>query len=157
MAEGATLQGKKILIVEDDVLIHNLLTDKMSLLRDKGVEVIAMLSASEAIEKVKEIVPDLILLDLVMEGMTGFEFLEHLRADPLVAKTPVVILSNLSSDTDKARAKSLGVLAYLVKADLSLDDVSKMSEEILTGRALSAPKSGDPVIKKTDDGYVIAL
>jgi len=156
MAE-ATLAGKKVIIVEDDPLLHNLLTDKMAQLREKGLEVIPVLNAEEGLEKARETKPDLIMLDLVLPGMTGFEFLEKLRAEPTLGKTPVVVLSNLSDDSDKEKAKKLGVVAYLVKADFSLSDISSAIEEVLGGRPVTPHASPEPGLEKTSKGYMIYL
>ncbi len=151
------LKGKKVLIVEDDPLLHNLLADKMAQLRESGVEVFPMVNGEEGLAKSKEVHPDLILLDIVLPGMTGFEFLEKLRAEPELAKVPVVVLSNLSADTDKEKARSLGVIAYLVKADFSLSEISEAVSEILSGKPLTNHESEAPDIKKTSKGYMVYL
>ena len=120
--QASNLTGKKILIVEDDPLLHNLLADKMVQLRQKGLDVFPTVNAEEGLVKAREVKPDLIMLDIVLPGMTGFEFLEQLRKEPGLENTPVVVLSNLSDESDKDRARKLGVIAYLVKADFSLGD-----------------------------------
>src|SRR3990167_7123929 len=156
-AETAILLGKKVLIVEDDPLLHSLLSDKMEQLRQKGLEVYPTVNAEEGLAKAKEVKPNLIMLDLVLPGMTGFEFLEKLRAEAGLEKTPVVVLSNLSDDSDKEKAKSLGVTAYFVKADYSLSEISTAMEEILEGKAVSHHTELEPGIKKTSKGYMIYL
>jgi len=157
MVDATTLKGKKVIIVEDDPLLHNLLTDKLAQLRAKGLEVYPVMNGEEGLEKAREVKPDLVMLDLVLPGMTGFEFLEKLRAEPGLEKTPVVVLSNLSDDSDKERAKKLGVVAYLVKADFSLSDISSAMEEILEGHAITRHEGPEPDIKKTSKGYMIYL
>ena len=158
MVEGAAgISGKKVLIVEDDPLLHNLLTDKLAQLRAKGLEVFPVMNGEEGLAKAKEVKPDLVMLDLVLPGMTGFEFLEKLRAEAGLEKTPVVVLSNLSDDSDKEKAKSLGVTAYFVKADYSLSEISTAMEEILEGKAVSHHTELEPGIKKTSKGYMIYL
>ena len=90
--------------------------------------------------------------------MSGFEFLERLRAETALANVPVVILSNLSSDADKERAKSLGVIAYLIKSNFSLKDISGAMEQLLGGGARSvAEVSEEPSIEKTSRGNIIYL
>ncbi len=158
MAEQTSnLTGKKILIVEDDPLLHNLLADKMVQLREKGVEVFPMVNGEEGLVKAREVKPDLVMLDIVLPGMTGFEFLEQLRKEPGLEQTPVVVLSNLSDESDKDRAKKLGVVAYLVKADFSLSEISSAIEEILLGKAMGNHDSPEPNIEKTSKGYMIYL
>lgn len=150
--------GKKVLIIEDDPLLHNLLADKMTQLRDKGVEVHPVMNAEEGLKTAEAVHPDLILLDLVLPNMTGFEFLEQLRGKPGHEKTPVVILSNLSADSDRERAKQFGVIAYFVKADFSLSEISGAVEELLLGHAAPAPKDQVPGITKTEGGgYMVYL
>lgn len=156
--QAALLSGKKVMIIEDDPLLHNLLADKMTQLREKGVEVYPVMNAEEGLKTAESAHPDLILLDLVLPNMTGFEFLEQLRAKPGNEKTPVVILSNLSADSDRERAKQLGVTAYFVKADFSLSEISGAVEELLLGHAVPAPKDQTPGIKKTESGgYMVYL
>lgn len=157
MAEASDLTGKKVLIVEDDPLLHTLLSDKLQQLREKGVEVTPCMNAEEGLQKAKEVHPDLMLLDLVLPGMTGFELLEELRKDPALQTAPVIILSNLSADGDKERAKKLGVIGYLVKADFSLSEISGAVEEVLRGHAMPATDGTNSTIKKTDSGYMVYL
>lgn len=133
MADGS-LQGKRLLIVEDDTFLHTLLANKLTQLREKGVEVDPVLNAEEALKSVGEYVPDLIILDVVLPGMTGLEFLAKIRTQDNLKKVPVIILSNIGGDDEKARAKELGVAAYLVKADFSLEKISDGIEGILTGK-----------------------
>lgn len=149
--------GKKVIIVEDDPLLHNLLTDKLSQLREKGLEIYPVMNAEEGLSKAREVKPDLVMLDLVLPGMSGFEFLEKLRAEEGLAKTRVVILSNLSDDSDKERAKQLGVTAYLVKADFSLSEISNAIEELLEGKQVTKHEAGQPDVEKTSKGYMIYL
>src|SRR3989344_2916547 len=154
---SADFMGKKILIIEDDPLLHNLLSDKMKQLREKGVEVFPTMNAEEGLKQAQESKPDLIMLDLVLPTIVGFEFLQRLRAMPGFEKIPVIVLSNLSGDADKERARSLGVIAYLVKADFSLSDISNAVEEILQGKQMSTPKAPELGVKKTPWGYMAYL
>src|SRR3989344_7524457 len=151
------LSGKKVLIIEDDPLLHSLLTDKLAQLQGKGISVYPVVNGEEGLLKSREVKPDLIMLDLVLPGMTGFEFLEKLRAEPELAKTPVVVLSNLSDDSDKEKAKKLGVIAYLVISDFSLDEISSAIEEVLGGRPVTPHASPEPGLEKTSKGYMIYL
>lgn len=119
------LKGKKVLIIEDDTLLHSLLADKMADMRKQGVEVMPVISADEALKTLSTFTPDLVLLDLVMPGKNGFEFLQEFRAMDRFKHTPAIVLSNLNQESDRARAKQLGVVKYLVKADFSLDEIAK--------------------------------
>ena len=128
------LTGKKILIVEDDAFLHNLLADKLEQLRKNGIEVYPTFSGKEALEKAKEVHPDVVLLDVVLPGMNGFEVLEALRKDPELKDVSVIILSNLNQDKDKQRAKELGVTDYMVKASFMLEELVERITTILSQR-----------------------
>src|SRR3989344_1886674 len=125
------LTGKKILIVEDDAFLHNLLADKLELLRKNGIEAFPTFGGKEALEKAKEVRPDIVLLDVVLPGMNGFEVLEALRKDPDLKNVSVIILSNLNQDKDKQRAKELGVTDYMVKANFMLEELVERIVTIL--------------------------
>jgi DNA-binding response OmpR family regulator len=158
MESEMTLTGKRLFIVEDDPLLQHLLTDKMAQLRAKGLEVHSLSSGEEALTKAKEAHPDLIMLDVLLPGMSGFDFLEELRKDPAFATTPTVILSNLSADADKDRAKSLGVIGYLVKANFSLKEISGAIEKILLQNGTTIVEATeDPSVEKTSQGNIIFI
>ncbi len=152
------ISGKKVILIEDDPLLHSLLSDKLTQLHKKGVEVFPTMSAEEGLRLAKETMPHLILLDLMLPSMTGFEFLEQLRQVPGQEKTPVVILSNLSAQFDRERAKKLGVIAYFVKAEFSVSEISGIVEEILRGNGVPVSKDSTPDVHQTADGkYILAL
>jgi len=110
----------KILIVEDDKFLSLVLKGR---LEKEGFEVYQAFDGNEALETLKKITPDIILLDLIMPNMSGFEFLESLRSDPQYASIPVVVVSNLGQESDIEKAKSLGVIEYYVKVRTSVDNL----------------------------------
>ena len=115
------MSGKnKILLVEDDEFLSRAYSDGLS---RAGLEVDVARDGGEAMEKVKEEKPDLILLDLVMPTKNGFEVLEELRMDDDLKKIPVMILTNLGQDSDIEKGKNLGAIDYLIKTDLSMKEV----------------------------------
>lgn len=113
-------ETKKILIVEDDKFLSLVLKGR---LEKEGVSVIQAFDGKEALDVLKKDIPDLILLDLIMPNMSGFEFLEILRQDPQYRTIPVVVISNLGQESDVEKAKSLGVIEYYVKVRTSIDDL----------------------------------
>ena len=113
-------QTKTVLIVEDDVFLMSLLKNRME---SEGFSVLAAKDGEEAIKVLKEIKPDLILLDIILPGRSGFEVLEEMKSDPQIQNSPVMIISNLGQDMDIDRGKDLGALEYFVKARSSMDDV----------------------------------
>lgn len=128
------IAGKKVLVVEDDQFLHNLLADHLKTLRDQGVKVIPAFNGEEALERAREQAPDIILLDVVLPGMNGFEVLQEIRNDPQLKDVPVVILSNLSMDKDIERGKELGVAEYIVKANFTLDQLVEKISDVLKTR-----------------------
>jgi DNA-binding response OmpR family regulator len=139
------IKGKRVIVIEDDPLLHALLADKFAVLRDRGVEVVPVTRAEDGLAEAKKAKPDLILLDLILPTMNGFEFLQTLRADPGLAQAPVVVLSNLSAAADKERARSFGVLGYLVKANFSMSEICDIVEKILRGEKVAIDTPDAPL------------
>ena len=77
--------------------------------------------------------PDIVLLDLIMPKLQGFEVLRALKADPATASIPVIILSNLGQESDVKQAMEAGAVGYFVKANLSLQDLVKRVGEVTGG------------------------
>jgi len=108
------MDKKKVLIIEDDsetLSMYSLALDKA------GFEVIPGVDGKDGLEKAKSRRPDLILLDIILPGVSGFDVLEELKRDPNLHTTPVVMLTNLGHEADLRRAQELGADRYLVKAD----------------------------------------
>ncbi len=120
--------GKKIVLADDEQFITIAYRD--GLVR-AGFTVYIARDGDEAIELVNKTMPDIILLDIIMPRMNGFEVLKVLKADPKLAKIPVVVLSNLSQDVDAKEALRLGATNFYVKSDLSLEDlIGKIHEQL---------------------------
>lgn len=117
---------KKILLAEDDKFIARAYQDGLT---RAGFEVVSAVNGQEAIDKVKSEKPDLVLLDLIMPKKNGFEVLEEIKADQTL-KMPVIILSNLSQDSDIEKAKELGAVDYIVKSNFSMKEVIKKIEKV---------------------------
>lgn len=112
---------KKILLVEDDQFLSALLNNR---LQKEGFDVRLAGTGEDALSVLKTWKPDLILLDLILPGRSGFEVMEEIRDDPQLArKAPVIILSNLGQAADIDRAKSLGAVDYMVKARTSINEI----------------------------------
>lgn len=111
---------KKVLLVEDDEFLAALLKNR---LQKENFEVILAKNGEEALKSLETIVPDLILLDIILPGKSGFEVLEEMHADPKFPKVPVLIISNLGQESDIAKGRELGALGYFVKARTSIDEV----------------------------------
>ncbi len=105
---------KKILVIEDDKFLKDLLIKQ---LEDIGYAIIHVADCKEGLRKAKEEKPDLILLDLVLPGLNGFEFLKEIKKDTSESKNiPVLILSNLGQEDDIKKGIDLGAEDFLIKA-----------------------------------------
>lgn len=110
----------KVLVIEDDFFLIKVFQTKLA---NEGFQVEIAADGVLAMEILTRFVPDLILLDLVMPRKDGFEVLEDLSKDKKLAAIPVIVLTNLGQDSDMERVKKYGVVDYLVKSDISIDDV----------------------------------
>jgi CheY-like chemotaxis protein len=101
-----------ILVVEDDPRSADLAE---LILNSKGYKTLIAEDGPQALEMVRENMPDLVILDLMLPGVDGFEVLEKIRSHPQTSDLPVVIVSARTQDNDKKNAAELGVDAYLTK------------------------------------------
>ena len=122
--------AKRILLAEDDRFLRRAAE---SALKRAGFTVLPAADGEEALRLARAEKPDLVLLDLIMPKLQGFEVLKALKADPATAMIPVVVLSNLGQDGDVQRALESGAVAYLVKANLSLDELVVRARGALAG------------------------
>lgn len=111
---------KKIILVEDEPLLANLLRQR---LEHEGMKVDLARDGEEALKLLRETKPDLILLDVILPKISGFELMETLRADPQFERAPIIILSNLGQDADIAKGQALGAVQYFVKAKVSIEEL----------------------------------
>lgn len=103
----------KILIIDDEQLLLDLYHD---LLIEKGFTVLVARRGEEGIELAKKEGPDVILLDILMPEMNGFDVVKKLKADDQTKDIPVYLLTNLPEESSGDKAKELGVAGYFVKA-----------------------------------------
>lgn len=111
---------KKVMWVEDDRLIGTILAKKLI---SSGFDLFHAKSGEEALEALKQAIPDVIVLDLLLPGMSGFDILSKIKDDPGLKNVPIMVLSNLSKPTDIDRAKTLGAKRFLIKAASSLEQI----------------------------------
>ena len=121
---------RRILLAEDDRFLRKAAE---TALKRHGFTVVPAVDGEEALQKVQAEVPDLILLDLLMPKVTGIEVLRSLRAAEATRAVPVLILSNSSREQDLEEIKQLGVADYLVKANLSLQELGDRVAGLLEG------------------------
>lgn len=119
---------KKILVIEDDEFLAELLIKK---LQESGKEILLAKNATIGLNLLQSEKVNLILLDLILPGMNGFEFLKIIKDDKNIANIPVVILSNLSQEEEIRRAKILGAKDFLVKAFFTPKEIVEKIEKFL--------------------------
>jgi two-component system cell cycle response regulator len=111
---------KKVLIVEDDNFLLSLLGSKLS---SSGFTLFSAKEGAEALDIAEKKSPDMILLDLLLPGMDGFQVLEKLKSNDATKHIPVTILSNLSGADDYERTMKLGATQFFTKSNISLEQV----------------------------------
>ena len=119
----------KIVCAEDDKLISTSLVEGFSA---AGFEVTPAYDGEEAVAKIKEIKPDVVLLDIMMPKLDGFGVVWELKADPATASLPVVMLTNLSDPETVSKILEAGITDYLLKSEQSVDQIIDKVKEVLT-------------------------
>ncbi|MDD3399957.1 MAG: response regulator [Candidatus Paceibacterota bacterium] len=119
---------KKILFVEDESALQKTFGE---VLMQEGYQVISAMDGEEGLRLAQTEEPDLILLDLVLPKLHGFEVLKKLKEDSSTEDIPVIVLTNLESTGDVEKAVELGATTYLVKANYDLEDVLKKVKDAL--------------------------
>ena len=119
----------KVLIAEDDHFLSSLLKARLD---KEGFVVKTVFDGQEALNYLKEFLPNVIILDLIMPSVSGIEVLEQISIDPQYNKIPVIVLTNLGQEEDIQRAKQLGAAEYFVKARTSIDDVVVAIQNVLS-------------------------
>ena len=126
-----TPDGKWLLVVEDDAYINKAYSAKFV---HENIPVQFAVDGEDAMKILgsANTVPSLILLDLMLPKMNGFEVLEGLKKDAKFKDIPVIVLSNLGQESDVDRGKKLGAEEYLVKADTKIADILVKVKKYLT-------------------------
>ena len=119
----------KIFVVEDDEFLRTLIVKKF---KSAGFLVATSAEGEGSLEKIKKEKPDLILLDIILPGMDGFEVMKLLKEDPNTKDIPVIFLTNLGQEEDLKKGMDLGAEDYLVKAYFTPDEIVKRIQRILT-------------------------
>ena len=119
---------KKILVIEDDKFLRELICQKIL---KEGYDVSEAVDGEKGIEAVKKEKPDLVLLDLILPGIDGFEVLARIKADPSIAEVPVIILSNLGQKDDIEKGLKMGAMDYMIKAHFTPGEILSKVNSIL--------------------------
>jgi len=118
----------KILIVEDDKFLRELIKRKVT---SEGFEAIDAVDGEKGLQSARSYKPDLILLDLMLPGIDGFEVLKKIKQDESISSTPVIILSNLGQRDDIEKGLKIGAADYLVKAHFTPNEIIEKIREVL--------------------------
>ena len=111
---------KKILLVEDEEIMIDLLQRKLT---KEGYEVSVARDGEEGLKLMREVKPALILLDIVMPKMGGFEVMEQMAKEPELKKIPVIVISNSGQPVELDRAQKLGAKDWLIKTEFDPQEV----------------------------------
>jgi len=111
---------KKILLVENEEIMIDLLQRKLT---KEGYEISVAKDGKDGLKVMKEVGPDLVLLDIIMPKMGGFEVMEEMTKDPELKKIPVIIISNSGQPVELNRAQKLGARDWLIKTEFDPKEV----------------------------------
>ena len=118
----------KILLVEDDINLRDVYYAR---LQAEGFDLSVASNGEEALAMAVKERPDLIILDVMMPRISGFDVLDILRTTPEIAHTKVIMMTALGSSEDRERGEKLGVDKYLVKSQVTLEDVVATIKKVL--------------------------
>ncbi len=128
----------KILIIEDDNLLSNMYS---KIFASKNYEVICAFDGEDGFEKAKKEKPNLILLDIMMPKLNGFQVLEKLKSESDTKNIPVVMLTNLAGERDAESAYQLGAVKYIIKSQYKPKEIEDIVSKILDDIATHSPPS----------------
>lgn len=121
----------RLLLIEDDRFLRKAAE---VMLRKQGFEVHTAADGEAGIEAAVALQPDIILCDLIMPKLQGFQVIEHLKQDDRTAAIPVIVMSNLGQESDVHRAMTAGAVAYVVKSNVALQELAEKIRAVLASR-----------------------
>lgn len=127
-SSNGSLRGKKIMWVEDDEFLSDIIARKFSA---QGCSLVHTANGEEALPVLKKEHPDLVLLDILLPGIDGFEILRQIKSDSNTKEIPVILLSNLGQKADVDKGKELGAARFLIKATVTLDEIVEEIKTVL--------------------------
>ncbi len=143
------MKKAKIVLVEDDVILSKVINEE---LEEAGFDVIKAIDGEKGLVAVKSKKPDLVLLELMLPKMHGFEVLEEIKKDPEVQSIPVMILTMLGSDDDIKKGLQLGANDYIVKSQHAVGEIiDKVKDFFNEGQHTVANTSSDTPDKKENE------
>ena len=122
------LNGKKVMWVEDDQFLSGIIAQKLS---SQGTTLIHASNGEDGVLMAKKERPDILILDILLPGISGFDVLLSVKADDTTKDIPVIMFSNLGDPEDVKKALDLGATKFLIKATLVPDELVKELEAII--------------------------
>jgi CheY-like chemotaxis protein len=126
--DSINFEGKKIMWVEDDQFFNDIIARKLSITKCIFFHAV---EGEEALKIIKKEIPDIIMLDIILSGMDGFEILRRIKSDPAIKHIPVVFISNMGQTSDIEKGMSLGAARFLLKATVTPDEIIEQIKEVL--------------------------
>lgn len=153
---------KKVLIVEDEQILGDIMLHKLV---SEGYDAVLAVDGAQGIAKMRDWMPDLVLLDLVMPNKNGQEVLEEMRGEKVLKNIPVVIISNSGLQSELEKVVELGVKDYLIKAQFSPDDLVEkvkkyFNQEFVESRqpgSEAIPLKNIKILLAEDDAFISSL
>jgi len=127
------IKGKKVLVVDDDKFFISLISKKLT---DGGLEVSYAYEGQAALKGLEDNKPDVIILDIMLPDMDGYEILKKIKDNPATNPIPVVFLSNLGSRDDIVKGRQLGAHTFLIKATVTMEEVLKEVSKIIMSKSV---------------------
>ena len=118
----------KVLIIEDDKFLRELINRK---LQSKNFETVLAIDGETGLDLITKETPDIVLLDLILPGINGFEVLTKVKENEKIKDIPVIILSNLGQKDDIEKGMGIGAADYLVKAHFTPSEIIEKINQIL--------------------------
>ncbi|MBT3538877.1 response regulator [Candidatus Parcubacteria bacterium] len=124
-----SLRRVKIVIIEDEAFLSKALYDGLS---SAECEILSASDGESGLKIIQKQKPDLVLLDIILPKMNGFDVLVSLKKYKNTKGIPVIMLSNLDRDEDRKKGIELGAIQYIVKSDIELEELSKIIKRYLS-------------------------
>lgn len=135
----------KILIIDDDPFLNKVYIKKFA---QEGFIVLTAMDGVSGFKKIREHHPSLVVMDVVLPAMSGYEILREMKKDPAIKDVPVLIVSNLSQTKDVQEAMGLGAKDYLIKTSFTIDDILRKVREYISAHEVKQVDSDDSDVEQ---------
>lgn len=133
IGEEKNKKGVRVLLVEDDEFLRDICKRKLDL---EGFNVSVAVDGNEALKKINDEDPQIVLLDVILPGMDGFEVLKNVKNNPLKSKIAIIMLTNLGQESDVEKGLRLGADEYIVKAHFTVSEIIQKIKSVMKNKKL---------------------